>query len=194
MKPLLVILSVLALTGIAIAGFKFIPRQTTPLDEQSKTIYGFGVTTITHKKESLSEYKNKVVMVVNVASKCGNTPQYEPLEAMYRKYKDQGFVVLGFPCNQFSGQEPGTEEEIAEFCKATYDVSFPMFAKVDVKGDEAHPLYKFLVNSTENKKDIEWNFAKFLIGKDGQVIARYGARTKPDDATIIAALEKALAE
>ena len=130
MKPLLFTLTALALAGIAIVGFKFAPKQTTPLDEKSKTIYEFGATNIVHKKQSLSEYKNKVVMVVNVASKCGNTPQYEPLEAMYRKYKDQGFVVLGFPCNQFNGQEPGTEEEIAEFCKATYDVSFPMFSKI----------------------------------------------------------------
>lgn len=135
----------------------------------------------------LADYKGQVVLVVNVASKCGLTPQYEGLEAMYRKYKDQGFVVLGFPCNQFLWQEPGTSEQIAEFCSTRYDVTFPMFEKVDVKGPKAHPLFKELAAG----EPPAWNFAKWLVGRDGKVIERFGPRTVPAD--VEPAVEKALA-
>ena len=131
----------------------------------------------------LSEFAGKVLLVVNVASKCGFTPQYEGLEALHRKYADKGFEVLGFPCNQFGAQEPGNAEEIANFCSLTYDVTFPVFAKIDVNGSDADPLY------TELKKQkggllfdaIKWNFTKFLVGKDGQVVERYSPTTKPEE-------------
>jgi glutathione peroxidase len=126
----------------------------------------------------------KVALIVNTASRCGLTPQYEGLEALYRKYKDQGFVVLGFPSNQFGAQEPGSADEIASFCATKYDVSFPLFAKTDVNGPATHPLYQQLKNAQPGEQpsgDIKWNFAKFLVGRDGQVIARYEPRTAPDE-------------
>ena len=121
----------------------------------------------------------KVVLVVNVASKCGFTTQYDGLEKLYEKYKDRGLVVLGAPCNQFGGQEPGTEQEIVQFCQDTYDVKFPLTAKIEVNGPGRHPIYQWL--TSEFAGDIEWNFEKFLIGRDGQVVRRYPPATKPDD-------------
>lgn len=147
-----------------------------------KTIYDIEVETIDGKKISLNEYKNKVLLIVNVASKCGFTSQYEGLEKLYDKYKDKDFVVLGFPCNQFMNQEPATNEEIKEFCSLTYDVSFPMFSKIDVNGDEAHPLYKFLKSKASGflgTEAIKWNFTKFLIDKNGNIINRYSPSTTP---------------
>lgn len=179
----------LVLGGIAYA---MLPQQTTPMNKDAKTLYDFTVTDIKGEKVPLKKYEGKTVLIVNVASKCGNTPQYEGLEALYDKYKDKDFVVLGFPCNQFNGQEPGTDAEILEFCTKTYDVSFPMFSKIDVKGDTAHPLYQWLVHSTENEKDVEWNFAKFLISKDGKKVTRFGARTQPQSDEVVAAIEKSL--
>ena len=142
----------------------------------------FKATSIDGQEVDLSEYAGKAVLVVNTASKCGFTPQYEGLEALYGKYADEGLVVLGFPCDQFGHQEPGNEEEIKNFCSLTYDVSFPMFAKVEVNGDEAHPLYKWLRSQKGGVlgDKIKWNFTKFLIGKDGQVIDRYASTTKPE--------------
>lgn len=157
------------------------------------TIYDFKMPNIDGKETALKEYKGKVLVVVNVASKCGMTPQYEGLEAMYKKYKGQGLVVLGFPANEFGGQEPGTNAEIKEFCTGKYNVTFPMFSKIVVKGDGIHPLYKWLTEQTENKAEIEWNFAKFVVGRDGKVVARYHPKTAPNDATLVATVEKALA-
>jgi len=141
----------------------------------------------------MREYQGSVLLVVNVASHCGYTPQYAGLEALHRKYKDQGFAVLGFPCNQFGGQEPGGPEEIAEFCQRTYDVTFPMFAKVDVNGAEAHPLFTWLKTSQPGvfgTEAIKWNFTKFLVNRAGEVVKRYGSSTKPAeiDADIAAAI------
>lgn len=131
---------------------------------------------------TLGEYGGKVRLVVNVASACGLTPQYTGLEALYRKYRDRGLVVLGFPCNQFGAQEPGTPEQIADFCSTKYDVSFPMFGKVDVNGDKAHPLYRALKSSPNGgQSDITWNFEKFLIGREGQVLKRYSPRITPEE-------------
>jgi glutathione peroxidase len=144
-------------------------------------MYEFKMPDIDGKEVKLERFKGKVVIIVNVASKCGLTPQYKGLEALHRKYKDRGLVVLGFPCNQFRGQEPGTEAEIKQFCKATYDVSFPLFAKIDVNGPNAHPLYGWLKASTADKGEIEWNFAKFLVGKDGKVLKRFKPQVKPAD-------------
>ncbi len=159
------------------------------------TLHDFSVQTIDGKNGALNQYAGKVLLVVNVASKCGLTPQYTALEALYRKYSARGFSVLGFPCNQFGGQEPGTEEEIQTFCSTKYDVTFPLFAKLDVNGDKRAPLYDFLTSAAttpEGPGDIAWNFAKFLVGKDGKVIARFSPTEKPDSATITSALEKAL--
>lgn len=136
-------------------------------------------------------YQGKVLLIVNVASKCGFTKQYEGLESIYQKYHDQGFEVLGFPCNQFLGQEPGTEAEIQKFCESTYGVKFPMFEKINVKGDDAHPLYKTL--AAEGKGAPKWNFTKYLVGKDGKLIAQFGSRAKPESDEMIKAIETALA-
>lgn len=143
--------------------------------------------------QPLSAYEGKVVVVVNVASKCGLTPQYEGLEAVYRQYKDRGLVILGFPCNQFAGQEPGSSAEIAEFCSLTYDVTFPVFQRIDVNGEEAHPLYKWLKAEAPGllgSEAIKWNFTKFLIGRDGKVAERYAPTTEPKD--MAADIEKLL--
>ena len=158
------------------------------------TIYDFSMKNIDGKEVHLSHFKGKVLLVVNVASKCGNTPQYAGLEAMYAKYKDQGFAILGFPANQFGGQEPGSDSQIKEFCEATYHVKFPMFSKIVVKGDGIDPLYTWLIANADRHDDIEWNFAKFLIGRDGKVIGRFTPRTQPDDPKLVAALEAALKE
>ena len=147
-------------------------------------IYEFEVQAITGDKAGLEKYKNQVMLIVNTASKCGFTPQYEGLEALYAKYKDQGLVVLGFPCNQFGRQEPGSESDIAEFCQLNYGVSFPMFAKVDVNGDDADPLFKYLKKSQKGllgSEKIKWNFTKFLVNRDGKVIARFAPTVKPKD-------------
>ena len=161
---------------------------------------------------SLGDYEGKVLLIVNVASKCGLTPQYEGLESLYRRYRDRGLVVLGFPANDFAGQEPGTEAEINEFCRSTYGVEFPMFAKIAVTGPDKHPLYETLIAAqpeAEFKEDsallkhlpqreaepggIHWNFEKFLIGRDGAVLARFAPDTKPEDETVVRAIEMALA-
>jgi len=156
------------------------------------SFYDFDMKTIDGKDMPLSKFKGKVLLVVNVASKCGNTPQYAGLEAMYAKYKSQGFAVLGFPANQFGAQEPGTDAEIKEFCEATYHVKFPMFSKIIVKGDGISPLYTWLLANSDEHQDIEWNFTKFLIGRDGKVIGRFFHRVQPDDPKLVAAVEDAL--
>ena len=148
------------------------------------TVYEFSAKTIDGKSRKLGDYKGKVLLVVNTASQCGFTPQYKGLEALYQKYKGQGFAVLGFPSNQFGQQEPGNDTEIAEFCEMNFGVSFPLFSKIDVNGDQAHPLFKYLTTSKPGllgSEGIKWNFTKFLVGKDGQVIARYAPTTKPED-------------
>lgn len=149
--------------------------------------------TMDGKKASLKDYSGKVVLVVNVASKCGNTPQYADLEAAYKKYAKEGLVILGFPCNDFGGQEPGTNEEIMQFCTGHYSVSFPMFDKVHVKGPEQAPLYAALTGpGAKFPGDVKWNFGKFLIGKDGVVIARIEPKTKISDPAVVSQIETAL--
>ena len=158
------------------------------------TVHDFSAQTLAGKPRRLSDYKGKVLLVVNTASKCGFTPQYAGLEALYRQFKDRGFLVLGFPSNQFGEQEPGPDSEIAEFCEVNYGVTFPMFSKVDVNGDSAHPLFKYLTASKKGllgSQAIKWNFTKFLVGRDGTVLERYAPTTKPED--IAADVEKALA-
>jgi glutathione peroxidase len=148
------------------------------------TVYEFSAKTIDGKTRKLSDYRGKVLLVVNTASQCGFTPQYKGLEALYKKYKDKGFAVLGFPSNQFGQQEPGPDDEIAEFCEMNFGVTFPLFSKVDVNGDAAHPLFKYMTSAKKGllgSEAIKWNFTKFLIGKDGVVIDRYAPTTKPED-------------
>lgn len=161
-----------------------------------ETLYNFEVTTITGDSVMLSDYQGKVLLIVNTASKCGFTGQYEGLEKLYQTYKDQGLVILGFPSNNFLNQEPGTNEEILEFCQLNYGVTFPMFEKIDVKGNSQHPLYAYLTSEVTDPEfggKISWNFNKFLISRDGQIIGRFGSRTKPQDDEMVAAIEAALA-
>jgi len=146
--------------------------------------YDFQATALDGKPVDLAHYRGKVLLIVNTASKCGFTPQYQGLELLYRRYQDQGVEVLGFPCNQFGGQEPGTDAEIGDFCEKNYGVSFPMFAKVDVNGNDAHPLFQHLKSEAPGvlgTEGIKWNFTKFLIGRDGKVVHRYAPQTKPED-------------
>lgn len=157
------------------------------------TVYDFSAKAIDGKSRRLSDYRGKVLLVVNTASRCGFTPQYKGLEELHGKYGKQGLVVLGFPCNQFGAQEPGAESEIAEFCEMNYGVTFPMFAKIDVNGDSAHPLYKYLTNAAPGllgTESIKWNFTKFLIDRNGNVIKRFAPNTAPQD--IAVDIERAL--
>jgi glutathione peroxidase len=147
-------------------------------------VYDFTANSLDGKPVSLRDYAGKVLLIVNTASKCGFTPQYEGLEAMYQKYRDRGLTVLGFPCNQFGAQEPGTAEEIGSFCEKNYGVSFPMFEKIDVNGEGAHPLYRWLKSSARGllgSEAIKWNFTKFLVDRQGNVVERFAPTTKPED-------------
>jgi glutathione peroxidase len=146
------------------------------------SIYEFSANTIDGQEVSLAQFKGKVLLIVNTASKCGFTPQYKGLEELYEKYHDQGLEILGFPCNQFGGQEPGSSEEIQTFCETKFGVKFPLFAKIDVNGANTHPLYAFLKDAAPGilgSKDIKWNFTKFLVGRDGVVADRYASTTSP---------------
>ena len=150
--------------------------------DMGKSIYDFKVKTISGEEKSLADYKGKVLLIVNTASKCGFTPQYKGLQKLYSKYSSQGFEVLGFPCNQFGEQEPGSSDEIQEFCELNYSVSFPIFEKIDVNGENAHDLYKFLKSEKSGliTDEIKWNFTKFLVDKNGKPIERYGSVTTPE--------------
>ncbi|ENV46139.1 glutathione peroxidase [Acinetobacter brisouii] len=157
-------------------------------------IYQFEAERLDGHIQSMADYEGKVLLIVNTASKCGFTPQFSGLEKLYQKYRDQGLVVLGFPCNQFGGQDPGSNEEIDNFCKRNYGVSFPMFAKVDVKGPEAHAIFRLLTREAKGilgSQSIKWNFTKFLIGRNGEVINRYAPTTKPE--SLEQDIERALA-
>ncbi|WP_148716787.1 glutathione peroxidase [Chitinolyticbacter meiyuanensis] len=157
------------------------------------TVYDFSAKDIFGDEVPLSRYRGQVLLVVNVASQCGFTPQYEGLESLYRQYKDRGLVVLGFPCNQFGSQEPGNEEEIRSFCSTHYDVTFPLFSKVDVNGDAADPLYQHLKKAEPGilgTEGIKWNFTKFLVDREGSVVERYAPTTKPQE--LVGAVEKLL--
>ena len=164
---------------------------------EPKSALEFKMATITGQEADLSKYKGNVVLIVNVASYCGNTKQYEPLEAIYQKYKAQGFVVLGFPANEFGAQEPGSNQEIQKFCTENYKVDFPMFAKVVVKGDGIAPLFDYLTNPATNPKfagPITWNFEKFLLGRDGKVVARFEPDASPDSPEVVREIKAQLAK
>ncbi len=159
------------------------------------TLYDVPVKDIDGKDTSLDAYKGKVLLIVNVASKCGNTPQYAALESEYKEYKGKGFEVLGFPCNQFKSQEPGTDADIKQFCTEKYGVTFPMFDKLEVNGPDRHPLYALLAGAdSPYPGDIKWNFTKFLVGRDGKILARFEPTTKPDSPQVVEAIDAALAK
>ena len=170
--------------------------QSATKPEQPKSVHDFTVRDIDGRSVKLSRFRGKVLLIVNVASRCGLTPQYASLQSLYEKYRKQGLVVLGFPANDFLSQEPGTDAEIKQFCSTNYKVTFPMFSKIVVKGEGQAPLYRFLTSKETNPSgagDIEWNFAKFLIGRDGKPVQRFASRTTPTDPSVIEAIEKLLA-
>lgn len=195
-KILGVIVVIVGFSAVAAAyalGFIFNPSPSDPPKE--KSMYEFSMKDIDGSEVKLAQIKGKVVMIVNTASKCGLTPQYDGLQALYDKYKDRGLVVLGFPANNFMGQEPGTEKEIKDFCTLKYNVTFPMFSKISVKGTDQHPFYTFLTNKQSNPGfdgDITWNFEKFLADRSGKIIARFSPRTTPEGPEIVSAIESAL--
>ena len=162
--------------------------------QAADSLFDIPLKDIDGKPTSLKAYEGKVLLIVNVASKCGFTPQYAALEALYAKYKDKGLLVLGFPCNQFGGQEPGTNEEIKQFCSSKYQVTFPLFDKIEVNGPKRNPLYVALAGEgSPFPGDIKWNFNKFLIGHDGKIVKRFESKVKPDSAELVQAVEAALA-
>ena len=169
----------------------------TALMAADKSVYDFTLNSIDGQPAPLGAYKGKVVLLVNVASRCGFTPQYTALESVYEKFKDRGLVIVGIPANNFGSQEPGTNQEIKTFCSTKYNVTFPMMSKVSVKGEDQTPLYRFLTDKTANPHtggEIQWNFTKFLVGPDGRVMARFEPAITPDSPEITTAIEKALAE
>jgi len=173
---------------------------TTGIHAKTETATEGGIYTFTMKNidgtdVALSSFNGKVLLLVNVASKCGYTPQYKDLEALYRKYKDQGLVILGFPANNFAWQEPGTDAEIKTFCTTTYDVTFPMFSKISVKGKDQHPLYRYLTSESSDPQfagDVKWNFTKYLVDRKGNVIGKFGSSVKPLSDELVGAIESAL--
>ncbi len=166
----------------------------TTLSLTAGSIYDIPVKDIDGKSTTLKPYEGKVILIVNVASKCGLTPQYKALQSLYEKYKSKGLVILAFPCNQFNGQEPGTNEEIKQFCSSKYNVTFPLYDKIDVNGADRHPLYVALAGpDSPYPGDIKWNFGKFLIGRDGKIVKRFEPKTTPDSAEVTTAVEAALA-
>jgi glutathione peroxidase-family protein len=184
-----------ALVGIALAmgGRKRAPGPAVT----ASSVYAFTANDIDGAPVPLERYRGQVLLIVNVASKCGFTPQYEGLQRLFATYQDSGLVILGFPANNFLSQEPGTDAQIKGFCSLSYGVTFPMFSKISVKGDDIHPLYAYLTGNPttpELSGDISWNFNKFLVSRDGRVIARFGSRTKPDDAELVEAVQRALAQ
>jgi glutathione peroxidase len=184
-------------TGSADTDTSNTEKKADTMTEQTaaKGPLSFTMTDIDGNEVDLSKYQGKVVLMVNVASKCGLTPQYEALEALNKKYSKQGLAILGFPANNFLGQEPGTNKEIKEFCTSKYGVDFDMFAKISVNGADQHPLYAYLTSKEAGHDfggEIEWNFAKFLVGRDGQIIARFSSRTSPSDPEVTSKIEQAL--
>ena len=175
---------------------KFLPYLailSIVMTTSAKSIYEHELKSIDGKTTSLAEHKGKVILMVNVASRCGFTRQYRGLEELYDKYKDKGLVVCGFPCNQFGGQEPGSEAEIKEFCSTKFGVSFPMYSKIDVNGPNRHPIYADIIGDNGPLKgNIKWNFGKILVGKDGKPIDRFGSMTSPTSKKLIKAIEEAL--
>jgi len=186
--------SVLAALGLPLAACTADQGSVRAGEAASPYVLDFTMERIDGEAQDLAEYEGRVVMMVNVASRCGFTKQYEQLQAMQERYGDEGFVVLGFPANNFMGQEPGTNEEIAAFCETEFGVTFPMFAKISVKGGDCHPLYERLAGQPEPIGGApKWNFTKFLVDREGRVVARFGSRTSPDDPKVVEEVERLLA-
>jgi len=184
-------MAIFSIGGIAMASESNNPEKETA----QPTFYGFAVETIDGVSTNLVPYRGQVVLVVNVASRCGFTKQYAGLQKLYESYRERGLVILGFPCNDFMGQEPGTNEEIREFCSVNFGVTFPLFAKIHVKGDKKHPLFAWLTDGQRHSGlggEVSWNFNKFLVGRDGRLLAHFGSRTAPDDPALVKAVEHAL--
>lgn len=173
--------------------FGFLSALFAAAPASAQTVYDFEAKRISGKNEKLSAYQGKVLLIVNTASGCGFTPQYASLQKLYEKYRERGFEVLAFPSNDFAGQEPGTNEEIQKFCDLRFKVKFPLFEKIDVKGKNAHPLYRYLTQESPRKGSIKWNFSKFLIDKQGKVIDRFAPTTDPLSDKVLTAIDKALA-
>lgn len=189
-----VLLSILSLMLIGVGNTQFVNAADSG---EKMNVYDFTVKDIDGNDVSLGTYKGKVLMIVNVASKCGYTPQYEGLQSIYEKYSEQGFVILGFPANNFGHQEPGTNVEIKQFCTTKFDVSFPMFSKISVKGENQAPLYQYLTSEETDREfsgDITWNFNKFLIGQGGKILNRFASADAPQSDKVVQAIEKALAQ
>jgi glutathione peroxidase len=183
---------------LSLLGMLMLPLAATvaPAADAPKSVHEIAVKTIDGQDVKLDQYKGKVLLVVNTASQCGYTPQYQGMQAVYEKYKEQGLEVLAFPANEFGGQEPGSNDEIKTFCTMKYRTTFPLFAKIVVAGEGKHPLYQYLTAKETNPKfagDIPWNFTKFLVGRDGQVIARFEPKDAPESAAVTQAIEAALA-
>lgn len=195
-KITLVALAVVSVVGISLALGRANHRTENAMAAtMANSVYDFTLKDIDGKPASLAQYRGKVLLLVNVASRCGLTPQYEGLEKLYLKYKDRGLVILGFPANNFGAQEPGTNEEIKTFCSLKYNVTFPMFSKISVKGDDIHPLYKYLTDKETDPEfagEIKWNFNKFLVGRDGKIVARFEPKVTPDSPEVSQGIEKAL--
>jgi glutathione peroxidase len=182
--------------SFAAAGFLILgsTRKHDPGPLEQTSIYDFTMKTIEGEDRSLSDYKGKVLLLVNVASKCGYTPQYEGLQALHEKYRDRGLVVLGFPSNNFMHQEPGTDSEIREFCTTTYGVTFEMFSKIEVKGSDQHPLYRYITSQPSVEGPVKWNFQKYLVNRKGELKAKYFSKTEPQDRELTDVLERLLRE
>ncbi len=191
MKYIIIIMltGILGYFGFMKSGHKTVTEiNSKPIE--NVTVYDFTMKSIEGKDVPLSDYKGKVLIFLNVASKCGLTPQYEEIEAFYKKYKEKGVEVLGFPANNFMGQEPGSDEQIQSFCSKNYGVTFPMFSKISVKGEDIHPLYQYL--TSVDKESVKWNFQKYLVGKDGKVVTTFSPKTHINEAEVIKAIEAEL--
>ena len=185
-------------TSAALAAFLMMGVSVVAEDaaaaKSPKSVHELTMKSLAGGDVNMKEFAGKVLLMVNVASECGATPQYEQLQALHEKYGEKGLVVMGFPCNQFGAQEPGTADEIRQFCTSKYSVKFPMFAKIDVNGDKQSPLYEFLKSNADDHSNIGWNFEKFIVSKDGKVAARFKTRTKPDAPEVIQLIEEELAK
>lgn len=193
---MLKILSITALF-ILIGGVTYFGSSTPTISAKAKSVLDFKMRDIDGNEVKLKKYKGDVLLIVNTASKCGYTPQYEGLQNIYDKYNGEGFEILGFPANNFGGQEPGTEKEIKEFCESKYKVTFPMFAKISVKGEDQNELYTFLTSKETNPKfagDITWNFNKFLVNRKGEIVARFSSKDTPESEAVTSQIEKYLKE
>ncbi|HLA40742.1 MAG TPA: glutathione peroxidase [Candidatus Glassbacteria bacterium] len=185
-----------AITALALGNSRAVGSPETGAAQVNVPLQ-FTMKDIEGKPVDLASYKGKVLLLVNTASKCGLTPQYKPLQALYAKYREKGFAIIGFPANNFGQQEPGSDTEIKQFCSANYEVTFPLFSKVSVKGDDICPLYSYLTSEKTNPGfagEIPWNFTKFLVGRDGRIVARFEPKTTPDNDDVVAAIERELAK